>query len=160
MEECDAMSKSRKPKPQAKSPSVGRRRAVPVLVSVAVVVGLVAAGAWWWRQSQAAGSLAAFQKLEGRWQRGDGGYVLDIKTAAADGTLSASYLNPRPINVARAEASIESGTLRVFIELRDVNYPGSTYRLTYDSTGDRLLGTYFQAALRETYEVEFGRIRP
>ena len=160
MEECDAMSKSRKPRRQAKSPSAGRRRVFPVLVSVAVVVGLVAAGAWWWRQSQAAGSLAAFQKLEGRWQRGDGGYVLDIKTAAADGKLSAAYLNPRPINVARAEASIEGGTLKVFIELRDVNYPGSIYRLTYDSPGDRLLGTYFQAALRETYEVEFGRIKP
>ena len=63
------MSKSRKPKRQAKSPSEGRRRVFPVLVSVAVVVGLVAAGAWWWRQSQSAGNLAAFQKLEGRWQR-------------------------------------------------------------------------------------------
>jgi hypothetical protein len=62
--------------------------------------------------------------------------------------------------VARAEASIEGGTLKVFIELRDVNYPGSTYQLTYDSSRDRLLGTYFQAALRETYEVEFGRFKP
>ena len=154
------MSKSRKAKRQAKSPPSGRRRVVPVLAGVAVLVGLVAAGAWWWRQSEASGNLAAFQKLEGRWQRGDGGYVLDIKTAAADGKLSAAYLNPRPINVARAEASIEGGTLKVFIELRDVNYPGSTYQLTYDSSGDRLLGTYFQAALRETYEVEFGRIKP
>lgn len=154
------MSKSRKPRRQAKSPSAGRRRVFPILAGAAVIVGLVAAGAWWWRQSQSAGNLAAFQKLEGRWQRGDGGYILDIKTAAADGKLSAAYLNPRPINVARAEASIEGGTLKVFIELRDVNYPGSTYQLTYDSPGDRLLGTYFQAALRETYEVEFGRIRP
>jgi hypothetical protein len=160
MEECDAMSKSRKPRRQANSAPAGRRRVFPILAGVAVLVGLVAAGAWWWRQSQSAGNLTAFQKLEGRWQRGDGGYVLDIKTAAADGTLSAVYLNPRPINVARAEASIEGGTLKVFIELRDVNYPGSTYRLTYNSTGDRLLGTYFQATLRETYEVEFGRINP
>jgi hypothetical protein len=154
------MSKSRKPRRQAKSSPAGRRRVLLVLAGVAVVVGLVAAGAWWWRQSESAGNLEAFQKLEGRWQRGDGGYVLDIKTAAADGKLSAAYLNPRPINVARAEASIEGGTLKVFIELRDVNYPGSIYRLTYDSTGDRLLGTYFQATLRETYEVAFGRITP
>ena len=154
------MSKSRKPRRQAKSPSAGRRRVFPVLVSVAVVVGLVAAGAWWWRQSQSAGNLAAFQKLEGRWQRGDGGYILDIKTAAADGKLSAAYLNPRPINVARAEASLAGDALGVFIELRDVNYPGSTYDLTYDPAGDRLRGTYFQAALRETYEVEFERLKP
>ena len=153
------MSKSRKPRRQANSPSAGRRRVFPVLVSVAVVVGLVAAGAWWWRQSQTAGNLAAFQKLEGRWQRGDGGYVLDIRSAAADGTLSAAYLNPRPINVARAEASIEGGTLKVFIELRDVNYPGSIYQLTYDPAADRLRGTYFQAALQETYDVEFTRLK-
>jgi hypothetical protein len=152
------MSKPRKPKRQAKSSPAGRRRAFPLLAVVAVVVGLVAVGAWWWRQPQSAGNLAAFQKLEGRWQRGDGGYVLDIRGADADGKLTAVYLNPRPINVARAEASIEGGPLKVFIELRDVNYPGSTYQLTYDPSGDRLLGTYFQATLRETYEVEFGRI--
>jgi hypothetical protein len=51
-------------------------------------------------------------------------------------------------------------SLRVFIELRDVNYPGSTYQLTYDPADDRLKGSYYQAALQETYEVAFARLKP
>jgi len=33
----------------------------------------------------------------------------------------------------------------VFIELRDVNYPGSTYSLTYEPASDQLKGIYYQA---------------
>jgi hypothetical protein len=51
-------------------------------------------------------------------------------------------------------------TLRVFIELQDVNYPGSTYQLTYDPAADRLTGTYYQAMLKESYEVDFVRLKP
>jgi len=120
----------------------------------------MAAGAWWWNQPQSAGTLATFQKLEGRWQRGDGGYILDIRGVDADGKLTATYLNPRPINVARAEASMLGDTLRIFVELRDTNYPGSIYQLTYEPAADRLQGTYYQAALRESYEVVFGRVKP
>ena len=125
-----------------------------------MVIGLAALGAWWWNQSQAAGTLATFQKLEGRWQRDDGGYIIDISRVDAGGTLTASYFNPRPINVAKAEASMLGQTVRVFIELRDVNYPGSTYQLTYDPAEDRLKGSYFQAALQETYDVVFVRLKP
>ena len=124
------------------------------------MVGIAVGAVWWWNHSQSAGRLAAFQTLEGRWQRGDGGYVLDIRGVDTGGKLKAAYLNPRPINVARAEASMEGDALKVFVELRDVSYPGSTYSLTYDPAGDRLRGTYFQAALRETYEVEFARVKP
>lgn len=153
------MSKSRKPRRQAAPAPRRTGRQLPILAGIALVIGLAALGAWRWSQSQAAGALSAFQKLEGRWQRGDGGYILDIRGVDAAGKLTAAYLNPRPINVARAEASMEGGTLKAFIELRDVNYPGSTYHLTYDAAGDRLRGTYFQAALRETYEVEFARVK-
>jgi len=74
---------------------------------------------------------AGAERLVGRWLRPDGGYVLDIRRAQVDGRLDASYFNPRPINVSRAEWRREGGQLRVFIELRDVNYPGSTYTLGY-----------------------------
>ena len=131
-----------------------------VLAGIVVFIGLTALGAWWWNQSRDAGTLAAFQKLEGRWQRGDGGYVIDIRGVAADGKITAAYFNPRPVNVAGAEASMADGALKVFIELRDINYPGSTYQLSYDSATDRLRGTYFQAMLRESYAVEFGRVKP
>jgi len=76
------------------------------------------------------------------------------------GKLTAGYFNPRPINVAKAEASQDRGTVKVFIELRDVNYPGSTYNLAYGPADDRLTGTYFQAIERTTYNVYFTRIKP
>jgi len=41
--------------------------------------------------------------------------------------------------------------------LRDVNYPGSTYTLDFLPEQDRLIGAYFQAALQQTFEVEFVR---
>ena len=76
------------------------------------------------------------------------------------GRMNAAYFNPRPINVAKAEASQGGGTVSVFIELRDVNYPGSTYNLTYDPANDCLKGIYFQAAIRQTFDVYFIRLQP
>ena len=154
------MSKSRKPVRRAKPAPVERRRVLPLLAGVALAIGLVAAGVWWWNQSREGDALVSYQKVQGRWQRGDGGYIIDIRKVEADGELTVAYLNPRPINVAKAEASMVEGALKVFVELRDVNYPGSIYQLTYDPAADRLRGTYFQAALRETYDVEFTRLRP
>jgi hypothetical protein len=45
------------------------------------------------------------------------------------------------------------------VELRDMNYPGSIYRLRYDKATDRLKGTYFQAVERRTFNIEFMRAR-
>ena len=74
--------------------------------------------------------------------------------------MRAAYFNPRPINVAKAEASRKEGSARVIIELRDVNYPGSTYNLTYDPADDRLKGIYFQAAVMQAFDVYFVRLQP
>jgi hypothetical protein len=101
----------------------------------------------------------SFQPLVGRWVRPDGGYVLEIKSAAADGKLDAGYFNPNPIHVAKAEATAEGGTLEVFVELRDVNYPGSTYTLTLEPAGDVLKGDYFQAVAQEHYPIYFERLK-
>ena len=100
-----------------------------------------------------------FQRLAGRWVRPDGGYVLELKDITKDGNLKASYFNPRSINVAKAELRRKDGRLALFVELRDLNYPGSTYSLKYDPKGDRLIGTYFQAVERQTFDVEFQRVR-
>ena len=72
--------------------------------------------------------------------------------------MVAAYFNPQPINVSRAEASQEGEATKVFIELRDVNYPGATYTLTYDPAGDQLKGVYFQPALHQSFDVVFVRI--
>lgn len=95
--------------------------------------------------------------LLGRWVRTDTPYVIEIKEAGADGKLKAAYFNPQPINVSRAEAGEKDGKLTVFVELRDVNYPGCTYRLTYEKGDDALVGVYFQAALQQEYEIAFAR---
>ena len=97
------------------------------------------------------------KRLIGHWERPDGGYILEINEILKDGKLKAAYYNPRPINVARAEFSRKDGALVVYVELRDVNYPGSKYNLKYDPVSDKLIGTYFQAVQGETYSVEFNR---
>ena len=100
-----------------------------------------------------------FEKLEGRWRRADGGYVLDIRKVRPDGAMDAAYLNPRSINVSKAQATRDGVTVRVFVELRAPNYPGSTYTLTYDSKRDELYGVYYQAVEGRSFDVVFARIK-
>ena len=80
----------------------------------------------------------------------------DIKK---DGSVSAAYYNPRPINVFSAKWSRKEGKINLFVELRDVNYPGSKYNLQYDPKSDRLKGTYFQAVEKQTFNIEFVRVK-
>ena len=95
--------------------------------------------------------------IVGKWVRPDGGYVLDIQSVDDDGIMEAAYFNPRPIHVAKAAASREGDAIQVFVELRDVNYPGSTYNLVYQPLSDRLVGVYFQPLLRQEFDVAFDR---
>jgi hypothetical protein len=104
-------------------------------------------------------SPADLQRLEGRWVRPDGGYVLELSETKKDGSLKASYFNPKPIKVFSAKWSQREGKINVFVELRDVNYPGSKYDLQYDPGSDRLKGTYFQAVEKQTYNIEFVRVK-
>jgi hypothetical protein len=101
-----------------------------------------------------------FDRLVGRWLRADGGYVLEIRSVSPEGRVEAAYLNPRPIHVARAEAARGGDIVTLLVELRDANYPGSTYRLWYDAGSDTLEGTYYQAVQQETYDVAFERQAP
>jgi hypothetical protein len=100
-----------------------------------------------------------FESLKGRWVRPDGGYIVAVREIDASGKMVASYFNPRSINVSRAEASRDGTSLKVFIELRDRNYPGATYNLTYDPGSDQLRGVYFQPALNQSFDVAFVRIK-
>src|SRR5512136_789919 len=82
------------------------------------------------------------QRLEGRWVRPDGGYILELKDIKKDGNLTAAYFNPRPIKVFSSKWSRKDRKINLFVELRDVNYPGSKYNLQYEPKSDRLKGTY------------------
>ena len=132
--------------------SRGRR---PFLIALALVLVVAIAAA----VVLLRGVDGGFDKLNGRWLRPDGGYVLEIRSVDASGKIDAAYLNPRPISVAKAEATRDGSTLKVFIELRAPNYPGSTYTLTYDPQRDQLAGIYFQAVQQQNFDVNFVRMK-
>lgn len=111
------------------------------------------------RQAPVRARRTGFSELKGRWQRPDGGYILEIRAIDTNGKIGAAYLNPHPINVANAQATIDGTALKVFIELRARNYPGSTYTLSSERKVDRLQGVYFQAALQQNFVVAFVRMK-
>lgn len=100
------------------------------------------------------------QLLRGRWVRPDGGYVIELGNAEPDGRLEASYFNPRPINVSRAEWHRSDDGLHVFVELRHASYPGATYKLRYLPATDQLAGDYFQPLHQQAFRVHFLRKSP
>jgi len=104
------------------------------------------------------GPGAGLVRLQGRWQRPDGGYVLEIRKVYPSGTADVAYFNPNPIRVAKATATGDGSSATVFVELQDINYPGSTYTLTYDPRRDVLEGIYFQAMLGQSFDVAFVRL--
>ena len=110
-------------------------------------------------RNESASQPASLDSLAGRWARTDGDYMIEVKGIGADGKVDAAYFNPRPIHVARAEATREGDSVKLFVELRDTGYPGCLYKLTLDKTGAMLAGTYFQAAQNETFDVIFERLK-
>ena len=97
------------------------------------------------------------KQLEGRWVREDGGYMLVLQDIKSDGSLNAFYFNPRQINVHEANWKFEDERLILYVELRDVNYPGSNYTLMYRAAKDVLWGSYYQAVQKQTMDVYFVR---
>jgi hypothetical protein len=98
-------------------------------------------------------------QLAGTWQRTDASYQLVISDIAPDGTMKATYLNPNPIHVSKANWVDGKKLISIFVELKDVNYPGSNYSLIYNPNEDVLVGKYFQAVEGMTYDVSFSRLK-
>lgn len=143
---------------------------------VVVVIAVASVSGFFWRYYNASKgttrsvststSANAFAKedkdqLVGRWTRtdSDGAYVIEIESAAADGKLEASYFNPNPIKVGRAAWQKKDNNLIVVVELRDVNYPGSTYTLNFLPAENSMRGNYYQAVEGTNFDVEFTRSR-
>ncbi len=101
--------------------------------------------------------LADSSLLVGDWMRTDAPYEIKISEMSANGIMKVGYFNPRSINVGKASWSPADGAIKIYIELRDVNYPGSNYNLTYFPGNDTLVGKYFQAVEGVTYDVGFSR---
>lgn len=104
--------------------------------------------------SAASGTL---EDLVGTWVRPDGGYKLVVKSIGADGKADVQYFNPNPIRVAEANAALKDGDATLFVKFDDVNYTGSTYNLALSSDKSRLVGKYYQAIQRQTYDIFFDR---
>lgn len=96
-------------------------------------------------------------KIIGEWLRTDSDYMIKIAAVNDDGLLLAQYFNPNPINVGKAEWLSSDGFIKIYLELRDENYPGSNYNLTYIPERDMMVGDYFQAVEGLTFYVEFSR---
>lgn len=97
--------------------------------------------------------------LIGKWNRTDGNYTLDISEVKAEGELTVAYLNPSPIHVGRSAWRVKEEVLQIYVELQDENYPGSLYKLFYDEKTLTLSGTYFQAVSKQTFDVQFTKVK-
>jgi hypothetical protein len=95
--------------------------------------------------------------LKGTWVRPDGGYRIVVRSVGANGQLEAMYFNPAELPFAKAQASQQDAQLGVFLELRAGGYNGSTYDLIYDPASDRLKGIYYQAVVKQKFDVYFVR---
>jgi hypothetical protein len=141
-----------------------RKNSAAVLASLLMIPMLCLLVAWQVRAEDGKANgqkqtRADYVRLVGTWLRPDGGYVLELKDVGPKGILKARYFNPNPINVAKAEWRRTGDRLQVFVELRDVNYPGSTYTLVYSPEKDRLEGNYYQAVQGQTYAIGFIRMK-
>lgn len=132
-----------------------------LLSTAALSVSLIPLSAWAQVRAEAPAAQAdgVFDALQGRWMRPDGGYVINIRSVAASGKLDASYANPNPLPFARAEATRDEKTIKLFFELRAGGYNGSTYTLIYDPANDILRGVYYQAVAQQKFDVYFTRTR-
>jgi len=132
------------------------------LVALVAIVGADAASAQGPTPTRQSASAAGAQAtdlslLTGAWVRPDGGYVILIQGVGNFGELQATYFNPKPLPFAKARAVLDSGVLHARFELQAGGYGGSTYDLRYDRNSDRLIGTYYQAVAKQSFEVEFAR---
>jgi hypothetical protein len=132
---------------------------IRVLKKLALLIGLitvtaVVAGILLYSNNQ-----ADYKKLVGKWMRPDGGYVIDIKSVSSNGKIDAAYFNPDPIKISKAVVVNEKRNLKIFVELQDKGYPGCTYKLNYEPLTDKLRGIYYQAAIKENFDIYFVRIK-
>jgi hypothetical protein len=109
------------------------------------------------KATPSAPATVGFDTLKGTWVRPDGGYRIAIGSVGADGRIEATYYNPSQLPFAKAQASMNGAQLRASFELRAGGYDGSTYDLTYDPASDRLSGVYFQAVIKQKFDVYFVR---
>ena len=124
------------------------------LIAVLFII-LVIAGAFYYFRSRRTGharhqgsgdssaqeAVADLKPLEGEWIRPDSGVVLEISGVDRPGPISVWGSGPGNTSVSDASVRVVDGLLEVRMDFSDDSCSGCTYRLTYDDTGDRLIGS-------------------
>lgn len=141
---------------------IGMRRVLAIagalpIAGIGITTAHIAMAATAEATAPSAAKEIAVDVLKGRWVRPDGGYVIAIKGADAAGQLEAMYFNPNPLPFAKAQATRQGTRLHASFELQAGGYNGSTYELTYNPASDRLEGVYYQAVLKQRFDVNFVR---
>lgn len=140
------------------------KKQTKIILSLIATVILIVFGLLYINKESSDSVLISAKKIDknllvGNWLRTDAGYRILINKVNDNGSIEANYFNPNPINVGSASWEESYDNLKIFIELRDVNYPGSTYTLSYLPDKDMLAGEYYQAVEGLTFYVEFVRNR-
>lgn len=142
---------------ESKTPekTVNQKRMKPIILFI--IIAFIPAVYFFLFMNNDADFDKATDQLTGDWLRSDGTYSISVSNVQPEGKLEAAYFNPNAINVERSEWSVQDKKLLLYVEMNDVNYKGSNYRLTYIEQSDQLVGYYYQAVAKETYEVSFNR---
>ena len=145
----------------AKAMRGARRRLVTAFVLASTCAGMAAAQ-YAAPETKAVTPPSVVRKvgldtLKGSWVRPDGGYRIEIANVAPDGEVAATYFNPNRLPFAKAKATMNGAALLVAFELRAGGYDGSTYNLMYDPATDQLKGVYYQAVMKQKFDVYFVR---
>jgi hypothetical protein len=96
------------------------------------------------------------ENWEGRWDRTDGTYRLEVEVDA-QGHPSARYFNPGPIHVESATFKDSPEGRHLVIILNDRGYPGAIYDLQLDSQNEQLEGSYYNPRAGHPFPVAFRR---
>jgi hypothetical protein len=99
----------------------------------------------------------ASEKLTGKWLRADGPYTIEIKSVINDSVLEVGYFNPNPIPEVQGSWRMFDDKLKVSVVLNDQTYQGSFYDLTYNERSKNLVGTFYQARVKQAFDVYFTR---
>ena len=122
------------------------------IVLIFIIIVLIPA-IWFLFLNKEPNTSAVSEKLTGKWTRADGPYT--ITSVKKDGVLELAYFNPNPIPGGQGSWRMADDELKVFVVLNDVNYQGSTYELTYNERSKNLVGIFYQAKVKQSFDVFF-----
>ena len=131
-----------------------KKKRLFVLIIILIFIPII----WFFFLNRSGDFQKTSKQLTGTWLRYDGVYTLVISSVNKDGTLNVKYFNPSPIEVGPTKWFYKDKKLHAFVELEGP-YQKSHYDLVYDEKKHTLVGTFYQAVAKETYQVYFNKTK-